>query len=505
MQTTAGATSLKLLLDTNAFIALEPTSTEIEPGLHHGAELARLATDGGHQLYLHQDTRQDFARDPDAARRRARLALVGKYLVLSSVPRSTVADLVARLGLPAPPEPDSNHAVDLEMLAAVEAAAVDYLVTDDGQLRRRARRAGLAENVLPLAEAVQLLRDLTLRPLRPPPAVEHVASYQLDPADPIFDSLRQDYAPDFDRWFADLRKQHRPAWYIAHDDGRYAGVMIVKDETDRLPYGLTGSVLKLSTFKVTEDAHGRRYGELLLKTLFLNAHSRDYDSIYVTVFDKHATLIELLTAFGFRDHGESDRGERVLVKRRRPEGIEGISDPLGFHIAYGPPAIDPQAPIFVVPVEPRWHDLLFPEYVAQQSLFSGEHPFGNALRKAYLCNAPTRQIGTGATLLFYRSHNLSAITAVGVVEQVLESRDPEEIARLVGRRTVYTLDEIAEKCRAARPVLTILFRQDRLLEQPWPRRDLDAAGVLNRHPQSITEVHREEGRRWLQERLNGSR
>jgi hypothetical protein len=280
--------------------------------------------------------------------------------------------------------------------------------------------------------------------------------------------------------------------------------MIVKDETDR-PYGLPGNVLKLSTFKVTDEAHGRRYGELLLKTLFAHAHHHGHDAIYVTVFDKHATLIELLTAFGFRDHGESDLGERVLVKRRRPGGLEGITDPLDFHIAYGPPAIDPRAPHFMVPVEPRWHDLLFPEYVAQQSLFSGEHPFGNALRKAYLCNAPTRQLGPGATLFFYRSHNLPAVTAVGVVEQVLESRDPEEIARLVGRRTVYTLDEIAEKCRVARPVLAILFRQDRLLEQPWPRRDLDAAGVLNRHPQSITEVHREEGRRWLQERLNGSR
>jgi L-amino acid N-acyltransferase YncA len=504
MQLTAGAISLKLLLDTNAFIALEPASTAIEPGLQHGAELARLAADGGHQLYLHQDTRRDFARDPDAARRRARLALAGKYPLLSGVPRSTVADLVARLGLPAPPEPGSNHAVDLELLAAVEAAAADYLVTNDDQLRRRARRAGLAENVLPLAEAVQLLRDLTLRPLRPPPAVEHVASYQLDPADPIFDSLRQDYAPNFDRWFADVRKQHRPAWYIAHDDGRYAGVMIVKDETDH-PYGLPGNILKLSTFKVTDEAHGRRYGELLLKTLFLYAHHREHDAIYVTVFDKHATLIELLTAFGFRDHGESKLRERVLVKDRRPGSLEGAGDPLDFHITYGPPAIDTCAPFFVVPVEPKWHDLLFPEYVIQQSLFTGEHPFGNALRKAYLCNAASRQVRPGATLLFYRSHNLSAVTAVGVVEEVLESRDPEEIARLVGRRTVYTLHDIGEKCRSARPALAILFRQDRLLEPAWPRRELDAAGVLNGHPQSITEVHREEGRRWLQQRLNEQR
>src|SRR4051794_31155530 len=82
MQSTAGATGLKLLLDTNAFIALAPASTAIEPGLQYGAELARLAAEGGHRLYLHESTRQDFARDRDEARRHARLALAGKYSAL---------------------------------------------------------------------------------------------------------------------------------------------------------------------------------------------------------------------------------------------------------------------------------------------------------------------------------------------------------------------------------------------------------------------------------------
>ncbi|SEM17373.1 hypothetical protein SAMN04515665_1412 [Blastococcus sp. DSM 46786] len=276
--------------------------------------------------------------------------------------------------------------------------------------------------------------------------------------------------------------------------------MLVKDELDR-PYGLHGKVLKLSTFKVTDEAHGRRYGELLLKTLFNHAHHHGHDGIYVTVFDKHVTLIELLSAFGFRDRARSPREERVMAKQLRPTGEDSAADPLAFHITYGPPAVDAQAPFFVVPVEPKWHDLLFPEFMPQLSLWTGEHPYGNALRKAYLCNAAARQIGPGATLLFYRSHNLSAVTAVGVVEDVLISRSPEEIARLVGRRTVYTLDDIAERCGAARPVLAVLFRQDRLLEPPWSRRVLDNAGVLNGPPQSITGVRDEEGRRWLQERL----
>ena len=82
MHATAAA-SLKVLLDTNAFIALEPASTATEPGLAYGAELARLAAAGRHRLYLHEGTRTDFARDRDPDRRRARLALAGKYSLLS--------------------------------------------------------------------------------------------------------------------------------------------------------------------------------------------------------------------------------------------------------------------------------------------------------------------------------------------------------------------------------------------------------------------------------------
>jgi hypothetical protein len=279
--------------------------------------------------------------------------------------------------------------------------------------------------------------------------------------------------------------------------------MVVKDETDA-PYGLVSKVLKVSTFKVTDEAHGRRYGELLLKTLFAYAHHHGHDAIYVTAFDKHAALIELLLAFGFRDHGKSQIGERVLVKHRRPSE-DAVTDPLDFHITYGPPAIDTRAPTFVVPVEPRWHDLLFPDYMAQLSLMTGEHPYGNALRKAYLSNANTRRVQPGATLLFYRSHDLSAVTVVGVVERVVISDVPEVVARHVGRRTVYTFDDITRLCRAARPVLAVLFRQDRLLEPPWPRHKLEAAGVLNGQPQSITEVRNEEGRHWLQQRLGGRR
>jgi len=53
-------------------------------------------------------------------------------------------------------------------------------------------------------------------------------------------------------------------------------------------------------------------------------------------------------------------------------------------------------------------ETLFPATVAVET-----HPFGNALRKAYLCHASTRRLEPGAPLLFYRSKDEKAVFVVG--------------------------------------------------------------------------------------------
>ena len=88
------------------------------------------------------------------------------------------------------------------------------------------------------------------------------------------------------------------------------------------------------------------------------------------------------------------------------------------------------------------------------------HPSGNALRKAYLCNSNTGSLEPGDILLFYRSQDLKAVTTLGVVESAIRTADPQEIMTYVGRRTVYRPDEIVMMCRSVRGVLAILFRQD---------------------------------------------
>ena len=85
----------------------------------------------------------------------------------------------------------------------------------------------------------------------------------------------------------------------------------------------------------------------------------------------------------------------------------------------------------------------------------------------------------------------------------MRSADPWGIAAFAGQRTVYSYEEIETMTRPG-AALAILFRQDRLLESPWPLADLYAAGVLNAPPQSITQVHSEDGIAWLTDHLDAS-
>lgn len=488
-----------LLLDTNAFIALEPTSPSFEAGLPDAAELVRLAQEGEHAFFLSAATEFDFDRDPRPERRAANHALSRKYRKLHEI--EAPPELLSALSEPPPPPGRySNDDVDLVLLATLWVGAVDFLVSDDVKLRRRGVRAGLGDRIVTVVEAAAFLRRLSPKTSEPPPAVEPLRTYSLNKADSIFASLREDY-DGFDDW---LRRTcsapGRPAWVIRSDDGAYGAVMIVKDEPTG-DLGLPGRVLKLSTFKVADHAMGRSYGELLLKTLFGYMHAGEYDTVYVTAFPKHERLVELFEAFGFLRHGTpgGPDAELVLVKHRRPVDAS-VTDPLEAHRRHGPPFIHPDSRLFVVPVLPVWHDALFPDFHIGLDLWVGHRPYGNALRKAYVSGTRSRLVTAGDTLLLYRSSDLKAATVVGVVEDVCVSSDPEVIRRFVGRRTVYTPEELAQMAAEHGELHAMIFRQDRLLDPPLSLRTLGVMGALNGPPQSITQVRRG-GRAWLHQQL----
>ncbi|WP_353953575.1 GNAT family N-acetyltransferase [Knoellia sp. S7-12] len=486
-------------------IAVEPFSGELEGNMELGVRFLRLANEQRHLLCVAPATRDDLLEGTDVVRRRQRLAELGKFHLLAEAP--VTSELGKRAGVSSP---GSNDERDLRLLAELHAGAVTYLVTDDGRLRRRAARAGLGDRALSLADAAALLAGFEPTEITPPPRVATVPCYALNPDDKIFDGLRFDY-PEFDEWFAVVRRQSDTRrCFVIEEDGAYAALALLKFETDCV-YLIEGPVVKISTFKVSEDHSGVKYGELLLKAILLSLTTTESASLYVEVLPSHAEVIDFLAAFGFVDQGHrSGRGEHVVTKCLRPPADPTQHSDLDHHVLYGPPALLCRQRVFAVPIEPRWHDQLFPERApryqsAQLTLFGPTqeqtHPWGNAIRKAYLCNASTNQVEEGDVLLFYRS-SVQNFSAVGIVEDVLRSSDPNEVTQFVGRRTVYTATEIAAMTRRARGVLAIRFRQDRFLEPPITLTDMQLAGALRSWPQSITRL-RQQGIPWVQDLLVG--
>lgn len=488
---------VKFLIDTNIFIPLEPTSpADVEARTAVATELARIATECGHQLYLHPASKADIGRNADQERSRLRLMLSDKYPCLDSSPPIS-AQLRAVLG---PAQRGSRDWVDHQLIAAVAGDAVDFLVTEDQPIHRKARRLGLDGRVCTVDDALSIIRALFEVPPVPPPAAQSVKAYQLDSGDPIFDTLREDYE-NFDLWLTKCKREHRQAWYIHGCECCLAAVCIVKTETPGEP-GLQGKTLKICTFKVSDQYKGFRYGELLLKPVFEYARLNSYESMYVTVFEKHGQLISLFEDFGFRQmQARTPLGELILAKPLSFTHAERDQlDPLPFNVRYGPFAVKIEGvPSFVVPVRPEYHRLLFPEFEQQPELWPGAHPFGNSLRKAYLSNASIRTIGSGANLLFYRSGDVRGLTALGVVEGTMVSSSPQQIAQYVGKRTVYRFEQIQSMCE--REVLAILFRQSRLLDQPIPFRELKGIGLISVPPQSIVGVPKE-ATQWLRTRID---
>lgn len=487
---------MRLLLDTNILIPLEPTSLDdVEPNTKACAELYRLCNESGNQLLIHPAIEHDLTKDRNSKRTKLRRTLFDKYTTLTAPPLPTTLDPMI-VGEPAP---GTNDYVDNCLLAAVKGNAVHFLVTEDKEIHSKAKRLDVTESVLNLRDAIFMLKALFDEHVEPPPLVEDVSAHQLDLKDPIFVSLRADYT-GFDRWFeVRCMRENRRTFLVRNPlDHALAGLVIIKRE-DGVPGGPSGKTLKLCTFKVSETSGGQRYGELLLKTTFEYLRKNNFDFSYCTVLPKHQGLMDFLCSFGFVIQPHNEKGESVLMKALRfgHEDMEKM-DPLEFHIRYGSLVASWKGSGFVVPILPQFHRVLFPESEQQQTLFQETMPCGNSIKKAYLCHSRMTTLRKGDILFFYRSQDVSGLTTFGVVEEWIRSHDPNMIAKYVGTRTVYRFLEIQKLSK--KPVLVIKFRLVDRLATPILLQNLINHRVLHGQPQSIVRIGRT-GLEWLRKEI----
>lgn len=146
---------MKLLIDTNVLIPLEPGSkTDLEPNTPVAAELLRTAQQVGATIYLHPIQRKDIEQDKDAERRALRLRLIEKYPQLPSPP---VPNLIL-LGEIGNPPSGSNGWIDAHLIAALDRDLVDFLVTEDQGIHKRCARVSRAAQCRTISQALARLR-----------------------------------------------------------------------------------------------------------------------------------------------------------------------------------------------------------------------------------------------------------------------------------------------------------------------------------------------------------
>jgi GNAT superfamily N-acetyltransferase/rRNA-processing protein FCF1 len=494
-----------ILIDTNVVIGLE----DAQPVQASLSELVRVSSEHSVGLFVDAAVYDDVNRDRDVTRRKITISKLAKFQKLRGIPVGSDRELAARFGSIA----NDNDRSDARLLAAIDAHAVDFLVTQDNGLHRRAARIGLDAHVLTIEEALEWLRQtFQEKPVALPYVVEQKA-YQINQQDAIFESLRKDY-PGFNLWFDKCRKQHRDCWVLQIAD-QIAGLVIRKDEShvDAGTQHPGPKILKVCTLKVRDEFRGEKFGELLLKQILWFAQRNSYDLVYLTAYPKHAFLIDLLTYYGFQETKKQANGESVLEKIMLKGSFPAFAgDVFDADRIYYPRFYDGNSiRKFCVPIQADYHRRLFPEIAvgADLPLFpkeefglilahGEERTPGNTIRKVYLCRAKTTHLLPGALVFFYMSKDPSyaasqTITTVGVVEQVINVENSDDLIRLTAKRSVFSADKLrGMNPSASTPVKMIDFLLIGHLEPPIKLDALVRTGVfVNRPPQSISEIPEE--------------
>lgn len=479
---------LNVLIDTNVFIEREGNWVVPE----ELQELENLLKTEGKNILIHPLSKEEVSNYENDEEREKAESKIATYAELTFPPSPSSLDSAFREKIDE--GTDFNEQVDNALLYAVFCDRVDILITEDRGIHRKASKVGIEDRVFTIAEGRNHFQEDPPE-VSGPPAIQKVNVGSLDVDDPIFDSLKGEY--DFASWFEGI--PDRDAYVNWNPDGTLGAVLILKpDEAERIgddPELPKRPRLKISTLKVAENRRGSKTGELLISVAIREAINHGHVEIYLTHrIQERDYLVQLISQYGFEKASEMDNGESVFVKRLTP-GPGDDPDPTEVNVRFYPTFYDGEnVKKFIIPIQPNYHSKLFTAYTKRQpklSEFSGEFlSEGNAIKKAYLSNANTRKMSKNDILLFYRSHDNKELTSLGVCERVKYGvREASEIREIVGRRSVFTEYEIAERAKSSTTV--ILFKWHFDLENPIHYQVLRDEDILSGPPQTIMEIDEE--------------
>lgn len=431
---------MKLLLDTNIIIHRETKDP-------HKEEIGKLfwwIDKLGYKKYVHQITIDEISRHQNPDTRRAFLTKMESYNLLPT--QAPIKKELAEVSLKI--DTTVNDHNDTTLLNEVFAGRVDYLITEDIKIHRKASFVGIDTQVFTIESFLEKVtaENPSLVEYKIP-TIRKVYFGNLDLNDQFFESLREDY-PDFEKWF---NKKSDEFAYVGLSENKIIAFLYLKTEGINEPYPDIEPIftqkkrLKVGTFKV--ELNGLKLGERFVKIIFDNALNFRVDEIYVTLFQKRLgqrRLITLFQEYGFSYHGckKTKAGIEDVYTRDFSQRAE-LKFPKTTY-----PFTSRKARKFLVPIYPEYHTNLFPDSILRTESpidFIENEPFRNAISKVYISRSIRRDMEVGDILLFYRTggYYQSVVTTIGIVDGVhISVKNLKTFIDLCRKRSVFSDKEL---------------------------------------------------------------
>ncbi len=292
--------------------------------------------------------------------------------------------------------------------------------------------------------------------------------------DPFFDSLKSDYpgtssSTGFIEWFNRKAAEGKKALVFEDHQGIGAFINLKPNESEEIILD-NGSILpnearlKITTIKIDERYRHRRIGEGALGLTLWQWKDLGTNEIYVTVFEKHISLIYLLEKFGFVHVGNNLNGERVYIKDRRNLDF---SDPCKAF-----PFISNQMNhAGCLAIDMKYHDTMFASSELANTLQERvDLCVANGLKKVYIGHPYSLAFKINEPVLIYRRYTgnngrpgyKSVITSYCIATRIEQIKTNgyalytfEEFIRMVGNKSVYELAELKKQYDTS-PSLTLI-------------------------------------------------
>lgn len=429
---------MTVLLDTNILIDRENPN---QPQLAVNRLL--LAIDKfGYEKFIHPASIEELNNYKDQKQRDILISKLASYQHIQVRPKLSTEFLLKLSGFATSGQ---NNIIDNELLFQIYDQRLNYLITEDRVMYKKAESLGIADKVFSIERFLQLynqsfpdLVDYQVLAIKKTQFGEHNLS------NPFFDSFREDYA-GFDNWF---KKKTNETAYTFSDELGLSAFLYLKDEGKTHDYSNINPIfkpakrLKIGTFKVVQS--GFRIGERFLKIIFDNAIKRNCDEIYVTIFEKRSELLKLKQMFfdwGFVEHGiNTDTGEKILVKKLNI--YDDNKSPMQNF-----PNIDKTRTKRFLPIYPEFHTSLFPDSILKtetEEEYDDKKAYQYALKKVYISWASTKGSKSGDILLIYRTGGSykGVVSTLCIIDEIILPRTKEELLHHCQNRSIFTTEQL---------------------------------------------------------------